>query len=100
MRRLFPSRTQLLILLAFFLLTSCRSPQLTSPDISINITADGASRTVTIPSGNTVTQALQIAGITAGNLDRTEPPAYTVLNNGDTITLTRVKEVFETEEQI
>jgi len=87
-------------LLAFSLLMSCRSPQVTSPDITITISADAELQKVNIPAGSTVTQALQAVGITVGNLDRTEPPTYTVLNNGDTVTLTRVKEVFETEEQI
>src|SRR6185436_15298033 len=50
--------------------------------------------------GSTVTQALQSAGITAGDLDRVEPPPYTVLSGGDSITVKRVKEVFETEEQL
>ena len=100
MHRLIPSRSLLLFLLAFSLLTSCRSPQVTSPEMTIGITADGATKSVTLPAGSTVTQAFQTAGITAGNLDKVEPPLYTVLNNGDEITLTRITEVFETEEQI
>jgi len=100
MHRIFPSRRLIHFLLAFTLLTSCRSPQVTSPDITISISADGAVKKITVPSGSTVTQAFQIASITVSNLDRTEPPAYTVLKNGDTITLTRVKETFETEEQV
>jgi hypothetical protein len=90
----------LAVFLAVSLLVSCRSPQVTSADITISIAADGETRNLTIPAGSTVTQALQSAGITATNLDRIEPPAYTVLGDGNTITLTRVKEVFETEEQI
>jgi len=66
----------------------------------ISITADGTERTVTVPAGSTVAQAFQAVGITVESLDRTEPPPYTVLNNGDQLTLTRVQEVFETEEQI
>jgi len=100
MHRLFLTRSLPLFLLAFSLLTSCRSPQVTSADITISITADGTARTITVPSGSTVTQAFQVAGLTIGNLDRAEPPPYTVLNNGDEIILTRVKEIFETEEQI
>jgi len=86
------------MLSAFFLLTACRSPQVTGEDITVNIAADGDSQTVTLPAGSTVTQALQTANITIGNLDRTEPPLYTVLNEGDSVTLTRVQEKFETEE--
>jgi len=100
MHRIIPSRCLLLFLLAFTLLTSCRSPQVTSPDITISISADGTERTVTVSAGSTVAQAFQTAGITIESLDRTEPPPYTVLNNGDQLTLTRVQEVFETEEQI
>ena len=35
-----------------------------------------------------------------GSQDRVEPPPYTVLGDGDSVTLTRVEEVFETEEQV
>jgi hypothetical protein len=94
MQRLHLSRSLLTVYLAVALLVSCRSPQVTSADITISITADGQSRNVTVPAGSTVTQALQSAGITIGNFDRVEPPAYTVLGDGNSIELTRVKEVF------
>jgi len=102
--RLCPSltlRTSLLaVLLALSLLVGCRSPQVTGADITVSISADGGTRSITIPAGSTVTQALQAAGVTVGAQDRIEPPAYTVLGDGNSITLTRVREVFETEEQI
>ena len=79
----------LAILTAFALLTACRSPQVTGEDITISITADGDTQSVTLPSGSTVTQALQAANITLGNLDRAEPPLYTVLNNGDSVRWSR-----------
>lgn len=100
MHRLFSSRSLLALLLTFSLLTGCRSPQVTSENITISINADGASRNVTVPAGSTVTQAIQASDITVGNLDKVEPPLYTVLSNGDTVSITRVKEVFETEQQI
>jgi hypothetical protein len=100
MHRILPSRHLLALLLAFALLTSCRSPQVTGEDITISIAADGISRNVTVPSGSTVTQALQSAGVTVGELDKVEPPPYTVLADGNSIILRRVEEVFETEEQI
>src|SRR5215216_1975860 len=100
MQRIPPSRFLLTVLLAISLLVSCRSPQVTSADVRISISADGESRTITVPAGSTVTQALQSAGITVGNQDRVEPPPYTVLGDGNSVTLTRVKEVFETEQQI
>jgi len=100
MHCLFPNRSLILFLLTISLLTACRSPQTTSPDITVNITADQNAQTITIPAGSTVSQALQTAGITVNSLDRTEPPLYTVLNNGDAVALIRVVEKFETEEQV
>ncbi|MGE5464321.1 MAG: G5 domain-containing protein [Syntrophothermus sp.] len=90
----------LAVLFVFALLAGCRSPQVTGEDISLTVSADGASHIITVPSGSTVTQALQSAGINVGDQDRIEPPPYTVLSNGDHVSITRVQEVFETEEQI
>jgi hypothetical protein len=100
MQPFLPHRSLLIALLAAALLVSCRSPQVTGSDITISIAADRQSRTIRMPAGSTVTQALQSAGITVGDLDRVEPPPYTVLGDGNTVTLTRVTEVFETEQQV
>jgi hypothetical protein len=100
MQRTFLSRFLFAVILAAALLVSCRSPQVTGSDITISVTADGQSRNFTVPAGSTVTQALQSAGIPVGNQDRVEPPPYTVLGDGTSVTLTRVEEVFETEPQI
>jgi len=100
MHRLTLNRFLLTLLLAVSTLTACRSPQVTSEDIAIRITADGEMHDITLPAGSTVLQAFQAASITVGNLDKSEPPLYTVLNSGDTITLIRVEEKFETEEQV
>ena len=96
----FLSRRLLLHLMIVSLLAACRSPQVASKDITVNILADGTTRSVTLPAGSTVTQAFQTAGIVLGTGDRTEPPLYAVLKEGDTIALTRVTEVFETEEEV
>ncbi len=100
MQRSSPRLSLFAVLFALSSLVSCRSPQVTGADITISIIADGETRNLTIPAGSTVTQALQAAGIAVGNSDRVEPPAYTILGDGNSITLIRVKEVFETEEQI
>ena len=100
MHRLLPRLSLLLLLIASLTLTSCRSPQLASADATVSITIDGTSRDITVPAGSTVSQALQSAGITVGSLDRADPPLYTVLSDGNSIEITRVEEVFETEEQI
>jgi len=88
------------MLVAFFLLTACRSPQVTGEDITVGIDVDGGTQSVTLPPGSTVSQALQALGIKVGNLDRSDPPLYTVLGDGDSVTLIRVEEKFETEEVI
>ncbi|NWF63822.1 MAG: G5 domain-containing protein [Chloroflexi bacterium] len=98
MPRLFPSPNLFLPILLFAtLLTSCRSPQINN-SVTIQIAADGQTQETTVPAGVTVSQALESAGIPIGNLDKTKPPLYTVIGDGDTITLTRVEENFETEE--
>jgi hypothetical protein len=94
------SRILFIALLTTILLVGCRSPQVAGSDITISVIADGESRNVTVPAGSTVTQALQAAGITVASQDRVEPPPYTVLGDGNSVTLTRVEEVFETEQQV
>ena len=100
MQRFLPRRSLFIVILTAALLLGCRSPQVTGADITIRVTADGESRDITVSAGSTVTQVLQSAGITVGSQDRVEPPPYTVLGDGNSITLTRVEEVFETEQQI
>lgn len=101
MRRLLPPRGLLLALLACtpLILSACRSPQL-GKEITVTIQADGTSRQVQVPPGSTVTQAFQAAGIAPGNLDKSEPPFYAVLNDGGVIVLIRVQELFETRQVV
>ncbi|HMU93209.1 MAG TPA: G5 domain-containing protein [Anaerolineales bacterium] len=87
----------LFLLISIWLTGSCRSPQV-GEQITVTINADGNAAQVSVTAGSTVSQALQSAGIIPAKLDRSEPPLYTVLSNGDSITLTRVEEVFETEQ--
>jgi hypothetical protein len=47
-----------------------------------------------------VQQALQQAGITLGNLDRVEPPSYTLLSDGASVRVVRVREEFVVEEEV
>jgi dipeptidyl aminopeptidase/acylaminoacyl peptidase len=96
MRRFSLPLSLLTVLLAASLLAGCRSPQF-GGEVTVRLSADSQTRDVQVQSGSTVLQALQQAGITPGDLDRAEPPFYTVLSNGDSIKLTRVKEDFQTE---
>ena len=96
-RRLF-LRYIVAILCASFLV-GCQLAQAGNSQINITVTADGKTEQVSVPAGSTVLQALQQTGITPGDLDKSDPPFYAVLNNGDTIKLTRVREEFVTEDQ-
>ena len=90
--------------LAFFLfaLVGCAAPQVSQADtqITLPITVDGATIEVSVPAGSSVEYALNQAGITLGSLDRVEPTLFTSLNSGDEIKVTRVREEFETVQEL
>jgi hypothetical protein len=65
--------------------------------MDVRIEADGGVTSIQVPAGSTVNETLQLAGLTAGSLDRTEPPSYVVVESGATIRLIRVEEKFRTE---
>jgi len=97
--------TRILSAFAIFLtlalaLSGCRSPQISQGEISVSITADGQTQQISIPAGSTVEDALGAAEITPGDLDRIDPPLYTLLSDGDEIRLIRVREVFKTQEEV
>ena len=98
MQRSRPSLRLLTAFLAgFLLLAGCRSPQF-GGEITISLTADGSTQNVRVGAGSTVLQALQQVGLAPGEADRAEPPFYTVLRDGDSVKLTRVREEFQTDE--
>jgi len=82
------------------LLTSCAAPQVTEAVIGVTISADGDEISVDVPAGNTVDGALRAAGIILGALDRTDPPLYTVLDDGSKINVVRVEEEFIIEQEV
>ena len=92
-------RLYLLGFLALSLLVAC-SPSSSLTSISISIQVDGESRQVSVPSGSSVRQVLEGAGIELGQLDRTEPSFLTELAEGETVRIIRVVEEFETEEVV
>jgi len=90
----------LLLLAVAFLLAACGAPHIQQADVTITISADGASQSVTLPTGSTVQLALQAADISLSASDRVEPPSYTTLQAGMTVVVTRVSEEFETRQNI
>jgi hypothetical protein len=84
-----------IILIAMFgLIGACAAPQVSQAEVSISavIEADGTSRAISVPSGSTVEEALQETGFGISGLDRTDPPLYTIVQDGGTITITRIRE--------
>lgn len=77
--------------------TGCQLSQSRATSIDVVLTADGETRQLSVRAGSTVAQALAQAGIAVKDLDRSNPPFYTVLRNADTIKFTRVEEKFRTE---
>ncbi len=78
-------------------IAACAGPQTTAGEIAITIDVDGSRQSFSVPSGSTVQQALDDAGVELGELDRVSPPGYTVLTAGSTVSITRASERFEIE---
>jgi hypothetical protein len=76
---------------------ACAGPRATANAIRVMIRADGNEQTLTLPGASTVQQALEAAGISLGPLDQVDPPAYTVLEDGTSIRVTRITEQFQVE---
>lgn len=88
------------LLTAALLLAACTPPQPTVNSIRFTIEVDGKKIPMEAQTGITVQMALQQANISLGSLDRVEPPSYSILLDGDSIEITRVREVFTVEENI
>lgn len=80
------------------LLASCATPRATAGVMQVTIRADDEQSEVSVPAGSTVQNALDLAGVELEELDRVDPPGYTVLIDGTLITVVRRAEQFEIEE--
>jgi hypothetical protein len=90
----------LLVFLFVFIITAC-TPQVEIDElISIQINADGKTYSLQLPYGSTTQEALDAAELVLESLDKVEPPSYTVLTDGVTINLVRVREEFEVEQVV
>jgi hypothetical protein len=98
LRKSYPTLIILVTLLAFAL-GGCSLPLAQNkPMISVTILADGTSKQTQIPEGSSAEIALKNANLSAGALDKVEPPLYTILKNGDVVKITRITEKFETQQ--
>jgi resuscitation-promoting factor RpfB len=81
-------------------LVSCASPQDSQGVIMTTIAADGDETSIELPVGSTVQDALVMAGLSLGALDRTEPPLYSILADRTRVALIRVEEEFDIEQVV
>jgi len=79
-------------------LAACTPPRVTPGLITINIQADGKSYQVQVPGGSNVADALAVANVIPGELDRCEPPIFTVLSDRSDVRLVRVREEYYIEQ--
>jgi predicted small lipoprotein YifL len=86
-------------LLFIALLAGCGPAQpMELPTIQVSVQVDGKQIALKLPAASSVQTALDQAGITLGNLDRVDPPSYTILKTGDVVRVTRVREEFSVKE--
>ena len=88
------------IFIVYLTLTGCTPPQVTQGVITISITADGKEIQTQVSAGSTVQEALTEVEIALGELDRVAPPLYTVLSDGSTVQVIRVREEYYLEQVI
>ena len=82
------------------LFAACSPPQVTQGLITVAVLADEKSYQVQVQAGSTVQEALATAGIVPGELDRSEPPLFTVLTDGAEVHLIRVREEYYIEQVV
>jgi hypothetical protein len=97
MKALGQARPTRLAWIAAVFLGACAGPLAPAGSMNIFVEVDGAARSVELPAGSTSAQALQVAAVELGSLDRVDPPGYTVLTEGSTVRVVRVIERFEIE---
>jgi len=66
--------------------------------VTCSLAVDGKFLMVEVPAGSTIQQALEISAIAINNLDRIDPPTYTLITAPIKISITRIRESFEIEE--
>ena len=85
------------LLLALFL-AACSPPQVKQGQIMATVNTVEGGSTVKVAAGSTVQDAINAAKITLGELDRSEPPLYTILADGSKVQVIKVSEEFKVEQ--
>ncbi|MGB9669044.1 MAG: G5 domain-containing protein, partial [Anaerolineales bacterium] len=81
-------------------LSACGKRDWTMPLTRVEIYVDNKSIAVNLPPEQTIRQALEIAHISLGTLDRVEPDLNTIIDKPITIRVIRVKEEFSVEKEV
>jgi Tol biopolymer transport system component len=68
--------------------------------VSISVVVDGQTQRFSLPQPMTVREALSLAGVAVGELDRIAPAPFTRLTQDTAIHITRIRETFETEQAV
>lgn len=89
-----------IFIFVFIGIWGCSAPQVTQELITVNITADKKDIQLSITSGSTVQEAIHTAEITLGDMDKVEPPIYTVLSDGSQVKVVRVSEEYYIEQVV
>lgn len=93
------NRLVFLLLLSIFS-SGCSSPRVIQSDTNVSITIDGSVQQASLPAGSNIQAALESLGIETGPFDKVEPPLYTILTEGLSIKVIRIREEFKTEQEI
>ena len=91
--------SMMLVFLIVFL-TACGVVETSSQSIDVTVSADGMTQEITVDAGTSAREALELLGIEIGTLDKSDPPLYTVLQDDDVISLTRVIEEYSVEQVV
>jgi hypothetical protein len=89
-----------LFIISLIILTGCSSPKVLQADTTVSVTVDDIKQQTTIQAGGNVQAALDSLGVELGTLDRVEPPLYTIITEGISIKIIRVREEFKTEQEV
>ncbi|HWR65939.1 MAG TPA: G5 domain-containing protein [Bellilinea sp.] len=82
-------------------LIGCTAQATPTPElVPVTITDQGKTQNLEVTSGTNVQSAIQQTGIVLTDLDRTEPPTFTLITAPQEITIIRVTEEFEVEENV
>ncbi len=89
-----------LFLISIGLIAAGCGPVQSSASFSVPVEADGMIVNVEIEPGTTVREAIDQAEFGVGTLDKSDPPFYSILQDGDTVVLTRVEEEYVVEQSV